>query len=166
MIKYFYVILLIYSFLCSCSKHTFTNRERNTANTSIYDECTIDSTAYKVMEIKKENSWYFIYLQRNDSIFKVVSHEPRYITLLETNNHKIEEGRKYNLTLISWKNTKLVVDGINYWPLGFSDGATLDSITTVRLEPENGIWDLYDAEELVGLYYFSGSSMSKIQPLL
>ena len=167
MIKYFFLFLftcLIY--LCSCSKRTIVYAERISDSASNYVEDIPDSTAFEVMEIRKENSWYFIYLLRNDSIFKVVSHEPRYVTLLENSNRKIEVGGKYNLSLSSWRDNKFIIDGVNEWPLGYTGGFNLDSETTVSLEPENGIWDLYDAEELVGLYFLSGSRMSKIQPLL
>ena len=151
MIKYFFLLLftcLIY--LCSCSKRAIVYAEIINDNASDCIEDIPDSTAFEVMEIKKENSWYFIYFQRNDSIFKVVSHDPRYKTLLE-NYPKIERGKRYKLNLHSFRDELNRALGGTY--IGDPLGVQLDSITTVSPEPDKGVWDIYKTTDLVGLYY-------------
>ncbi len=140
MIKYFFLLLftcLIY--LCSCSKRTIA-----TEGTTTYNEL------YKVKKIKKVNDWYFIYFQRNDSIFKVVSYDSRDKTLPE-NSPKIEKGKRYNLTMHSFREDLSRFLGGDY--IGDPFGVQLDSITTVSPEPKNGVWDIYRTTDLVGLYY-------------
>ena len=141
MTKYLFLLLFTcFLCLCACSRHTINCAEK-----------TPDSNSYKVVDIKKENRWYFIYLERNDSLFKVVSYEPYEITTFKL-YRKIEKNKRYNLHLNSYKKD-LVVDGEYILRAEFSGGIKLDSNTTVCLEPENGIWDLYQADELVGLFY-------------
>ncbi len=151
MTKYFSIVLFSCLIcLCSCSKRTINYCENCHAKIN-YIELTPDSTSYNVIDIIKKNSWYFIYLQRNDSIFKVVSHEPSYKVPYE-GYRKIEKDKRYNLILHAYSEIHRV-DGVSIWPIGYTGGVQLDSITTVSVEPENDIWDLYEADELVGLYY-------------
>ena len=137
------IILILLSsllYLCSCSKHTIADGER-----------TSTDMLYQVKRIKKVNDWYFIYLQRNDSIFKVITHEPSDKETFE-DHQKIRKRGRYNLHIMSYKDS-LMWNGINIWPIGYTGGVYLDSITTVSVEPENGIWDLYSTYDLEGLYY-------------
>ena len=141
MIKYLIVIILTgFVYLCSCSKHTFDVREKTAIDPS-----------YEVTKIKKVNSWYFIYFQRNDSIFKTVSHEPADKAPFK-GYHEIRKHNRYNLLLLNFKDYE-IFEGENVWPLGYSGCLDLDSITAVCMEPENGIWDLYFTHDLEGLYY-------------
>ena len=140
MIKYLIAIILTcFVYLCSCSRHSIGLAERTTSD-----------NLYEVAEIKKVNSWYFIYFQRNDSIFKVVSYQPGYLGTLNGRYRQIEKGERYDLHLHSYRDAAKT--GLDIWP-GYITGYQLDSETTVSVEPEKGIHDLYRAEELAGLYY-------------
>lgn len=141
MVKKFFLSYFICLILCSCSRH-YINRI----------ESTPDTNSYKVVDIKKENSWYFIYFQRNDSLFKVVSYQPGFTSTLNGRYRQIEKGKRYNLHLHSFRE-EAKMNGVYYWPEGHITGVQLDGETSVTLEPKNGILDLYRAEELAGLYY-------------
>ncbi|MGM9852618.1 MAG: hypothetical protein ACI30N_01435 [Muribaculaceae bacterium] len=143
-----FILLLIHLIVvisCSCS------RNMTTANSA-----STNPNLYKVTKIKKENRWYFIYLQRNDSLFKVITKEPVTNNNTLASYQKIKKNRLYDLKLLSWGEalTKSlgfnpIKDIIAYPPMG----TMLDSVTFVYPEPEKNIWDFYSCPDLDGLYY-------------
>ena len=152
MIKIFFLILFTcFIGLWSCSRLTMNCTEK-----------IHDSNSYKVVKIKKENNWYFIYLKRNDSIFKVVTQEPADKTEFE-GYCKIKKQKKYNLCLFSYRDN-LIINGIRVWNIGEICGLKLDSITEVTVEPENDIWDLYYSKDLKGLYYIEKTPTTTSAP--
>ena len=112
----------------------------------------INKDLYKVTKIKKVNDWYFIYLNKNDSVFKVVSKEH-----LDKNSlagyYKIKKNGKYNLNLQSYIDTSPIINGYRIIPQGYTGAYQLDSLTIVFLEPQNNIYDIYYSPDLNGLYY-------------
>lgn len=107
---------------------------------------------YRIDRITKMNNWYFIYASRNDSLFKIVSKRTadkgKY-----TRHDKVRRHKKYHLILESYSDNAPVVNGVKVLIPGYTGGFCLDSCTTVMLEPQNGIWDLYISPNLKGLYY-------------
>ena len=125
--------------ICSCSRRTFDCAEKS-----------LDSNSYEVIDIKKKNSWYFIYLKRNDSIFKVYSKEPS--DKMEFGGYcMIKKHKKYNLRLISHRDN-FTFKGVNVWPVDFAGKFFVDS-TEFSMEPKKKIWDLHSTPDLKGLYY-------------
>ena len=57
-------------------------------------------TNYRIDKINKNNSWYIIYAERNDSLFKIVSYAENNIG---QNCRKIVVGGKYDFELRSKK---------------------------------------------------------------
>lgn len=107
---------------------------------------------YRIERITKKNNWYFIYASRNDSLFKIVSKRTadkgKY-----TRHDKIRRHKNYHLILESYSDNAPVVNGVKVVIPGYTGGFCLDSCTTVMLEPQNGIWNLYTSPNLKGLYY-------------
>ena len=64
--------------------------------TSLKQTVLPDKTAYTITKIKKYNSFYIIYAQRRDSIFKIISDKDTVSFYCET----IKKGREYNLNLL------------------------------------------------------------------
>ena len=112
----------------------------------------INKDLYEVAKIKKVNDWYFIYLNKNDSVFKVVSKEHLDKNSLAGYN-KIKKNGKYNLILQSYIDTSPIINGYKIIPQGYTGAYQLDSITNVSLEPQNNIYDIYYSPDLNGLYY-------------
>ncbi len=141
MIRYIVFVLLSFIFcLSSCSRHMVISEARD-----------INKDLYEVTKIKKVNDWYFINLNKNDSVFKVVSKEH-----LDKNSlagyHKIKKNGKYNLILQSYMDTSPIINGYKIIPQGYTGAYQLDSLTTVSLEPQNNIYDIYYSPDLNGLY--------------
>lgn len=142
MIKYmFFTLLLCLLYLSSCSTHA-----------AFIEAKVPNQDLYEVKKIKKVNSWYLIYLQRNDSVFKVVSKEPLDKKSL-TGYQKIRKHGQYDLILHSYIDTSPVINGYSIIPQGYTGAYQLDSLTTVSLEPQNNIYDIYYSHDLDGLYY-------------
>ena len=135
MAKYLF-LTLISCLLCfgSCSRATFGFEKNNVDN------------LYKVAKIKKVNSWYFIYLHRNDSVFKVISHQPSDITTFEGYS-KIKKHGRYDLLLESRNDAIDKILGIKLIGDIRLSGDVLDSITTVFPEPGNDIWVYYSNQD-------------------
>jgi len=127
--------------LISCSKMIVTSERQDMGH-----------NIYEVTNIKKVNDWYFIYLNKNDSVFKVVSKEP--ISFRVFSKYPIiKKNRQYNLTLHSYKDTAPIINDVKIFPQNYTGSFQLDSLTTVSLEPDNNIFDIYYSPDLAGLYY-------------
>lgn len=120
-----------------------------------------DRSLYKVTDIKECNDWYFIYLRKNDSIFKAVSKKPNNNENLD-HCQMIKKRHYYDIVLKSWHEDAPQIKDIKLWPQGYSGGFRLDSITHVMLEPRNNIWDIYSAENLKGLYIINNARHDSI----
>jgi Ser-tRNA(Ala) deacylase AlaX len=107
-----------------------------------------DHTNYQIQEIKKDHDWYIIIATRNDSLFKIVSQK---VEILTHDSVKIQIDKYYNLELHS---IIPIIDGVKMWPINYLDfdGLILDDKTTLNIDPEKGIFDLYSASNLKGLY--------------
>ena len=80
--KYFTLVLfLLLALSCSLSNHL--NGIKN------------NEELYKVVKIKEENTYYIVYIQRNDSIFKVISDKIN----ISNNCNRIKVKSKYKLEL-------------------------------------------------------------------
>jgi len=117
---------------------------------SSYKQVTKDfgPSAYSIDKIKTKNDWYFIHATRNDSVFMIVSKKS---LLIMPNHQKIEVGNCYDLNL---KSIIPVINGVKMMPMNYLDfeGISLDERTTVNISPDQGINDIYDSNNLKGLY--------------
>ena len=106
------------------------------------------NNCFFVKKIKAQDSIFIIYAQRNDTIFKIVSKEER---VLESGYKKVKQGKYYTFdlqtvfpkTLLGTKMPRPGgggATGFNFWGV------------PVSIEPQKGIWDLFYAKNLKGLY--------------
>lgn len=107
-----------------------------------------NSQQYFVERIEISGNWYIIYLNNNGNKYKVVSKN-------ETNNscYKIKKNKKYNFVLHSRRENPPEINGIKIEPMNYLENRcfSYDEQTLICLEPKNGIYDLYYAENLKGL---------------
>ena len=119
-------------------------------------------TSYKIIKITKKNSWYIIYAERNDTVYKVVS---KYDDSVLKNCKKVIEGKSYNLKLESKRDNVPVIGGVKLKPLNYLDVKShaydkdgmecyrYDEETEICTEPKSGIYDLFYATNIKGLCY-------------
>jgi hypothetical protein len=107
-------------------------------------------TNYCVKKIDKNNSWYIIYAERNDTLFKIVSYAENSI---DQNCRKIIVGGKYDFELKSKKENAPIIGGIKLDPVGYTGCYIFDKETTICLEPKRGIYDLFFTNDLKGICY-------------
>lgn len=108
-----------------------------------------DSTnSFYIDKIDSNNDWSFIYTNRNDSVFLIVSKRAE---IINPNWEEIKVGNYYNLNLTS---IIPVINGTKLFPINYLDfeGISLDEKTTVNINPEMGIYDIYSSKNLKGLY--------------
>lgn len=94
------------------------------------------------------NNVYIVYCKdKNNDTYKVLTHYCKKRSKKKRN--KIKEGEKYLLTLVSYFRRSLKCIGADY-SLEIIGCNYYDN--TVRIEPENCIFDLYETKELNGLF--------------
>jgi len=133
--KNFIIISLIF-LLFSCSVTKKIDQDHN-------------NTSYLIKKIKSKHDWYIFYAVRNDTTYKIVSKKE---TVQNKASIKIVVGKYYNLILHS---NIPVIDGVKMQPINYLDVECLhfDTNTIICIEPKKGIYDLYSAENIKGLYY-------------
>ncbi|WP_455584679.1 hypothetical protein [Bacteroides sp.] len=133
MIKYLFILLI----LCWSYKGTAQITREKTPDYSL-----------KINRINNIKSYYIIYAQRNDSVFKIVSRKQD-----NSNNSckKIEVGKSYLL------NLRVIFPLDSIWgfkimnPLDVSD-MVLEEGVTIKIE-KSSHYKIYESENLNGLYY-------------
>lgn len=109
------------------------------------------STRYLIKEIDKKNSWYIIYAERRDTIYKIVSKVDN--SMNENCKSIIVVGKRYDLELKSNKQNAPTLNGIKLDPVGYTGCYQFDAETTICLEPKRGIYDLFHTDDLKGICY-------------
>ncbi len=73
--------------------------------------------------------------------------------LVMPNHPKIKVGNSYKLKLNS---IIPVINGVKMIPMNYLDfeGISLDEKTTININPDGGIYDIYKSDNLKGLYLF------------
>ena len=116
----------------------------NTATSAVKNEAT-----YLIKKIDKKNSWYLIYAERKDTLYKIVSKADKNI---DKNFTKIIVGQRYDFDLNSTKENTPLIGKVKLDPVGYTGCYQYDSETTICLEPKRGIYDLFTVQNLKGLY--------------
>ncbi|MDA3614207.1 hypothetical protein [Polluticaenibacter yanchengensis] len=117
---------------------------------------------YLIKKIDKKDSWYLIYAERNDSLYKIVSKDQG---KENANCNEIMIGKFYNIVLKSRKDNVPEINGIKLKPVNYIDARSpaydkdgiecylYDDKTEICIEPEKGIYDLYYTDDLKGICY-------------
>jgi len=105
---------------------------------------------YLIEKIKKKGDWYMIYASKEDTLYKIISKK---IKNRVYECEKIKKGNKYKFQLKSEKDFAPTIDGIKISPINFNGCYYYSDNTLICLEPENGIWELFTAQNVKGLYF-------------
>ena len=126
-------VLILCMFSCAGIKQT--NQKHN-----------VDS--FIINKIETKNNWYLVYANRHDSTFLIVSKKAE---IVNPTGDKIVVGNYYNFKLSS---IIPVINGVKMIPFNYLDfaGISLDEKTLVNINPDKGIFDIYSAENLKGLF--------------
>ena len=130
-LKLFFVLLSL--IFCGCSEETY-----------------CPQNFYKVKKIvKKKNNVFFIYAEKNGSIYKIYTH---YNGLREPNSVELKRGSVFNLPLKSF-NQRMIDDmGMASWA---DITGTIYYNVPVAKEEDKDIDDIYECESINGIYYGS-----------
>lgn len=109
-----------------------------------------NDTSYCIKKIYKKNSWYIIYAERKDTLFKIVSYEENNIN---DNCKKIVVGQRYDFELKSKRENAPIIGGVKLDPVGYTGCYEFDKETIICLEPKRGIYDLFYTNDLKGICY-------------
>ena len=130
-LKLFFVLLSL--IFCGCSEETFSPQN-----------------FYKVKKIvKKENNVFFIYAEKNDSIYKIYTH---YNGFREPNSVELKRGSVFNLPLKSFNQRMIDEMGMASWA---DITSTIYYDVPVCKEEDKGIDDIYECGSINGIYYGS-----------
>lgn len=131
-----YLLASVILFSCSSTKKAMAVSDSN--------------TSYLIKKIDKKHSWYIIYAESKDTIFKIVSYAE---SKVDENCKKIAVGGKYYFELKSKKENAPILGGIKLDPVGYTGCYEFDKETTICLEPNRGIYDLFYTSDLKGICY-------------
>ena len=130
-LKLFFVLLSL--IFCGCSEGTFSPQN-----------------FYKVKKIvKKENNVFFIYAEKNNSIYKIYTH---YNGFREPNSVELKRGSVFNLPLKSFNQRMIDEMGMASW---VDITGTIYYDVPVCKEEDKGIDDIYECGSINGIYYGS-----------
>ena len=105
---------------------------------------------YKVKKIvKKKNNVFFIYAEKNDSIYKIYTH---YNGFREPNSVELKRGSVFNLPLKSFNQRMIDEMGMASWA---DITSTIYYDVPVCKEEDKGIDDIYECGSINGIYYGS-----------
>jgi hypothetical protein len=137
MAKVFVSIALIWTF--SNSTYTITN-----------PISTYELPGYEVYKIDSINSYFLVFARRDDSLFEIVSKKENSLDC-----KKIRVGQQYTLALNSLWNEDRWVGNINVKPSLTPHVTCLrfDDSTSICIDREHGIYDLFLTPSLTGLCY-------------
>jgi hypothetical protein len=107
---------------------------------------------YQVYKLDSINDFYLIYAKKGDSLFKIISKRE-----LVKHMKKIEINETYPFKLHSRRESLPTIDGIKLEPINYLDVEcfAFDKETTICIERNNGIYDLYFAENIKGLFFIN-----------
>lgn len=140
-----YIFFALIVFSCSSSKKTIQN----------------DISKYRIKKITSKNSWYVIYAEKQDSLYKIVTGKEKG----DNDCQKIAVGKYYDLELKSRRENIPVIGGIKLKPVNYLDVKSssydkegvecysYDKKTEICTEPQKGIYDVYYTEDLKGLCF-------------
>ena len=130
-LKLFFVLLSL--IFCGCSEGTFSPQN-----------------FYKVKKIvKKENNVFFIYAEKNDSIYKIYTH---YNGFREPNSVELKRGSVFNLPLKSFNQR--MIDDMEMASWADITGTIYYDVPVCK-EEDKGIDDIYECGSINGIYYGS-----------
>ena len=114
--------------------------------TLVIETLSLEKAEYRITRITEKESCFIIYAKRGKNKYKIVSPKPD----TTINGPRIRRGKTYSLILESAFPRS--IDGLRTMGPG-STGFTSICIgnTPVSIEPQNGIWDLFYATNLIGL---------------
>jgi hypothetical protein len=141
MAKVFVSIALIWTF--SNSTQTMTNPIR-----------PYELPSYEVYKIDSINSYFLVFARRDDSLFEIVSKKDNSLDC-----KKIRVGQQYNLALKSLWSEDRWVGNLNVKPSLTPHVTCLrfDDSTSICIDREHGIYDLFLTPSLTGLFYIGAS---------
>jgi hypothetical protein len=105
-------------------------------------------TKYLLKEIQKKNTWYILYAEKKDTLYKIISRDEN---PPKERSEKLLIGNYYTFQLQSYYE-KTRINGALI-PVGFTGCHKFDRETAICLEPQKGIFDLYFASNLKGIYF-------------
>lgn len=106
---------------------------------------------YRVYKIETINDYYIIYASKKDSLYKIVSKKEN----KPSNWTKIKLNHFYNFNLHSRRENAPIIVGIKLQPMNYLiiNCYTYEKDTEICIDTQNGIFDLYYADNIKGNYY-------------
>jgi len=129
------IIPILILFMFSCAGTRQSNQKQET-------------DSFLISKIETKNDWYIVYANRHDSTYMIVSKKAE---IVNPTWNKIKVGNYYNLKINS---IIPVINGVKMMPVNYLDfaGISLDERTIVNINFNKGIFDIYSAEKLKGLF--------------
>jgi len=103
---------------------------------------------YMVAKLDSINNYYLIYATKNDSVFKIISKKEH-----TAKCRPIKKGSNYPFKLKSMRDNAPTIGGIKISPMNHLDIQCFQFEENTIICKEDGIYDLYFAENINGLCF-------------
>jgi hypothetical protein len=132
---------------------TYKQENKTLANLPCYQKANlqIEDSVFYVDHIDSVNTFYLIYASHAKGKIKIVSKKGS-----NNNCDKIQIKNSYTFSLHSIWTRPIMMGNVNVSPslTPHVTGLYFDDSTVIRIDRDNGIYDLYDCDNLKGLCYF------------
>lgn len=135
------VLITAMSLLLGCKVMFYTNNNHFSESVDYY----------KVFKIDSINSYYLIYAEKDDTLYKIVSEKG-----IESDCNSIQVNQSYPFKLTSRRDNAVVINGVKLSPQNYLDIEcyVYDDSTSICIERDS-IYDLHHASNIKGLCFQS-----------
>lgn len=135
------VLIVVLSLLFCCKGMVYTNQ----------NHFSDSADNYKVFKIDSINSYYLIYAEKNDALYKIVSKKEK-----ESIFNRIQVNHFYPFKLTSRRDNAAVINGVKLSPQNYLDIEcyVYDDSTSICIERDS-INELHHASNIKGLCFQS-----------
>jgi hypothetical protein len=112
-----------------------------------------EDSRYKVTRVDSINNWYLIYAVKGDTTYKIVSRKEG-----KQECNKISVGDYYRFILHSRRKSAPTIGGVRMVPQNYLDISCYSYDEDTRICLEEGVYDLYGAENIKGMRYLESNA--------
>jgi hypothetical protein len=133
-------ILLSLIFLASCQTYKKKPFEIN------------DKASFEVYKIDSINSYYLIYAKKADTLYKIVSNKEKVKEC-----YSIRKEMKYKFKIHAVSDNAPKIGGLKIKPMNYLDVACYQFDKETKICREEGMYDIYYADNVKGLCFIKGN---------
>lgn len=107
-----------------------------------------DKSSYEVYKLDSINNYYLIYAKKTETLYKIISNKEKI-----KDCHSIRIGVKYKFKIHAVSDNAPTIGGLKIKPMNYLDVACYQFDKQTKICREDGMYDIYYADNIKGLCY-------------